>query len=415
MIEPQTTVIGDEFWCVWKDSEITMAFSHWRDNSEGAAADVKIGQLSTAATYWGRVSLSSPQSRANLVKGAMADLGPGAHWAPMVNVGCQRAMEHLRTGAPAVRLEPAPPAPTAWLLEKWIPRGETTVLFGDGGAGKSLLSLAIGASALGGGPVGRWALGPCTSLMYLDWESTQAELGARLWGLGEYLDRLPDPVPILYRRMARPLTEELAAVRREVAKERVDLVICDSLGPACGAEPESADAAVRAMNALRSIQGTTRLVIAHMSKQAADQERGSARPFGSVYVQNLARSVIEVRGHQEGETLEVSCYHRKVNAGPRAQPVGFRFAFDAEGHITVRATDPDLSRATLPAQILDTLKEGPKTPATIAGELGIGAKAVANELGRMKPTQVVRITPSSGGRGKETVWGRALKTDASQG
>lgn len=414
MIEPGVKQIGEELWFKWDDSQIMMEFSHWRDNSEGAAADVKIHQLSTAASYWGRVSLASPQSRANLVKGAAADLDPGIPWVQMVNIACQRAMDHLRAGSPAEQLEPAPHTDEQWLLPKWVPAKETTVLFGDGGAGKSLLALALTASSLSGLRLGSWVPGPSVCALYLDWESTKAEVNGRLWGLAEYLDRLSLPVPIHYRRMMRPLTDELSGVRKDVARLKVDLVICDSLGPACGAEPESADAAVRAMNALRSLPAT-RLVIAHMSKQAADQERGSARPFGSVYVQNLARSVIEVRGHQDGDTLDVSCYHRKVNAGARAKAVGFRFAFDSEGHITVRGHDADLSRAGIPAQILDNLKAGPKTGTTLAELIDADHGSIHRALSRMANRDIVALTGTKGGRSKETLWGLRLKTETRTG
>ena len=71
------------------------------------------------------------------------------------------------------------------------------------------------------------------------------------------------------------------------------------------------------MNALWSFAGTTRLVLAHVSKAAADQLSGAARPYGSVFVRNLARSAWELRRAEEAgpDELLIAAYHRKSTAG----------------------------------------------------------------------------------------------------
>ena len=131
----------------------------------------------------------------------------------------------------------------------------------------------------------------------------------------------------------------MVAIRAEVARIKPVLVTADSLGPACGAEPESADAAIRTLNALRSIT-PAKLVIAHVSKVMADQ-RGAARPFGSVFVQNLPRNVWELRKGEDEETeniLTVGLYHRKSNLGRLSSPFGLQFEF-AEKTIQIRAAE----------------------------------------------------------------------------
>src|SRR3989442_2622213 len=140
--------------------------------------------------------------------------------------------------------------------------------------------------------------------------------------------------------MTRALADEAPQLRADVARHGVELVIVDSLAPACGAEPEGADAAIRAMNALRSFAGTTRLVIAHVSKLAADQPKGATRPYGSVFVRNLARSAWELRRSDEAdEELVVAAYHRKRNEGRRSSPFGLTLGFAAHGAVTVQGSE----------------------------------------------------------------------------
>jgi len=155
-------------------------------------------------------------------------------------------------------------------------------------------------------------------------------------------------------------------------------VIVDSLAPACGPEPETADAAVRTMAALRSF-GTTNLVLAHVSKATADAP-GPARPFGSVFVRNLARVLWEIRRESDdADGLRLACYQRKNNLGPVAPSFGLHCVF-TEQAITLTALDlanaPDLlERATLWQRIVVALKTSDLTVEELA--LGLSAKATA--------------------------------------
>jgi hypothetical protein len=412
MPEPQLQPIGDELWLTWPSLQVAIGFTYVREAASGCSAEVVLSHVPSGQTFRGHCNLGSAQSRAGILRAATGLLNGDTPWPRLLHQGCQVALDHLRRGEPAEVVHPQAPAATRWFLPQLVPLGQTAVFFGDGGAGKSLLLLALALAALGGGQVGRWRPAPVHRALYLDWEVERSEVDARSWGLAELAERLPADRPLLYRGMRRALVDDLPAVRREVAQHHVDLVLCDSLGPACGAEPESADAAVRTLNALRTLTGTTRLVAAHMSKTAADQTKGAARPFGSVYVQNLARSVIEVRRDdlQEPQQLGLTCYHRKANSGSLQPAAGFRFYFDDLGYITVRTADADLTRSPLLTQIRTALLPGHSTVKNLSRLLDYPPPTIKKVLQRLENRDIVtRITGTHGGQGKETLWGLKLQ------
>jgi RecA-family ATPase len=72
------------------------------------------------------------------------------------------------------------PAPAQeWIVEPWIPRGEVTMLAGDGGGGKSILMLQLGVACDTGSEWLGIKVAPCNAL-YLSGEDPKDELHRRL-------------------------------------------------------------------------------------------------------------------------------------------------------------------------------------------------------------------------------------------
>jgi hypothetical protein len=347
---------------------------------------------------------------------------PDLPWRTILEVTCRSTARALRDSSATVALHGRRAVGPQHLVDPLAPRGQITVGFGDGGAGKGNLLVALAIAIAEGAPLpgGLFSTARCP-VLYLDWESDQDDLDDRValfrQGLG-----VGSVTRLHYRRMVRPLADEAPALRAEVSRLGVGFVVVDSLAPACGAEPESADAAIRAHNALRSLGPVTSWCIAHVTKAAADQ-RGPARPFGSVFVQNLARSVWEIRRSeeiQERDELRIALYHRKVNRGRLHAPIGLRFRFTPEA-ITVHEADlaeaPDLlARSGVVNQVLTALRAGAKTVPTLAEELGIKPDTVSKTLRRLSKSdngRVVRLSPEGvTGRGAEALWGlRTSKAD----
>lgn len=400
----QLTRLGDSYFVV-HPGDIVCEFQQVTEHRDGLTAELSVTHGGFLA-HWGRLALASSVARATAAKAAGAAV-PHPSWPRLIDEACHLVVRAARQGQPATPLEPKAPEPGRWLVDGLIPHGETSIVFGDGGAGKSLFALAFAVCALTGDPLATWAVQGVTRVLYLDWESSRRDHETRLWALLGPRAPLP-PGSILYRPMTRPVAEDAGELRAIVARERVDLVICDSLGPACGAEPETAGAATQALNALRSCAPATRLVIAHVSKMEADRTRGASRPFGSVYVANLARSVIEARRTESAEEQEftLTLTHTKSNAGPRRAQTALRWIFDPEGYIGVMKGQPDLARAPLPARILAQLRGGAQTVQALAEDLEVSGEAVRARLNELRTVQkVVRLTDFGGGKAKKNLWG----------
>lgn len=207
--------------------------------------------------------------------------------------------------------------------------------------------------------------------------------------------------------MSRALSDDAVVIRGEISRHQIGHVIVDSLAPACGSEPEGADALIRTFNALRSFGTVTRLVLAHMSK-AAIEAKGSAKPYGSVFAFNLSRNIWQLQRSETDDgagEMVIAGYHRKSNAGPLLPPLGLRFQFHT-GMTTLHAHDitqtADLAaKASLAYRIQSALTNGAQTAVEVAESIDAKEESVAAKLRELKGKgKVIRLPDSEYGRGR---------------
>jgi len=411
-LEPLVTPVGDDLRLAWPGHRVTLDLSHLHEGREGITAELLVTSAIHGEIHWGRLNLLSGPARTTLVK-TLERAAPIAPWALVLERACRLTALHVREGAPVVCLMPRRAPVTRHLISKLVLAGQTNVLFGDGDSGKSLTALAlmVAAGAPCDLPAGLTPTGdePVRGL-YLDYEGCQEDHEDRLANLLDSLG-LTEAPPILYRQMVRPLADEAAFLRAQISQHRIGFVIVDSLAPACGPEPEGADAAVRTFTALRSFGAVTRLVVAHVSHASAAQRTGPAKPFGSIFNFNLARNMWEVRRAEDPGpgTLVQGLYHRKFNAGERQPPFGLRFTF-SEDSITLQAHDmgqePDLvARASVSQRLLAALRSGAFTTAELAGQVGASELTVRRALERLREKELVVSLPDT----KPMRWGLASR------
>jgi len=404
---PEIALVGDAVRVTWPALTVETLLTHGRDHAAGITAELAI-TLGGVPVHWARLDLTSTSGRENVVR-KLKDIDRGLPWRPILETLCYEGAKAFRASSPFICLMPRlRPEAQRFLIPKLLVRRESNVAFADGGHGKSLLGLAVGVVATGIPLPGIAPASEPVRVLYLDWESTKEEHEDRLFKLlaGAGVREAP---PILYREMTRPLLEEASAVRAVISEHKIGLVIVDSLAPASGAEPESPDAAVRTLTALRSFSQTTRFALAHVSKVSAEQRSGPTRPFGSVFIQNLGRNVWEIRGAQDEDSdeLRMGLYHRKVNSGRLVSHPGLRFRFDADSIQLAPmdiAQEPELVvRASLPKRILTALAGGALTVDEVAEHIGASQDSVAAKLRALRVKRaVVRLDNDEQGRGR---WG----------
>ncbi len=101
-----------------------------------------------------------------------------------------------------------------------------------------------------------------------------------------------------------------------VAEHDIELVILDSVGPACG-DIMAPDLIIRAFNAVRHITsytGAAALLLGHTTKEDRKQGNQYRLPLGSIYFENLPRATWELRSEEgDSDVLEVGLFSRKSN------------------------------------------------------------------------------------------------------
>lgn len=398
-------LVGDSYYVSL--GEGVLAFAGLEEHRGDLGAMVTATNTATGKTFWGRVNLAAPRSRADLAR-TLDERCRGADWRTMLDDGAAEVARRHMAGEPAVELIGEPPqASAAWWVPGLVPMDVVTLLFGKGGSGKSITALALALSSLRPAALGGsrgWAVRPMRSVLYLDWEADQGAVWRRAWGLAG-AEGVEIPPGLHYLRMTRPLAQSIQQVSQAIRDHQVEALIVDSWVPATGTNARNdADGTSQIMAAIRTL-GRTTLGIAHVTNAAADGEAES-RPFGSVFNQNLARSLVEVTSESEGNALRVSYRHTKVNDGALARSRGLVFTYAEDGQIAVESGEPDLTKMSLPEQIKRVLASGAKPGHEIAEEIGESVESVTRILRRGDGRTFTRTEGGqAGGRGRKVLWG----------
>ena len=331
-------------------------------------------------------------------------------WQRYLNDAVQWVIHEYRSGEPGIPLTeiPEPEGGSKSLLPPILAADGATILFGDGGAGKSSLALAIAASLHSGLDVipGLQPAGK-RNVLYLDWEWSGYVHRKRLESLWATID---GPMPgIIYVPCRLSLKDERDRIRRIIRDHDAGYAIIDSVGLAAGGSPNEDQVVIDFFAALRQL-GIDSTLIAHIGKM--DAKGTPDKPYGNSYWHHMARATWYVKGSDEESadgTLTTGLYNRKANEGQRvAQPIGLRWHFRDDQTWVERiqvTSEPSLaSQLSTPKRIFLLLKAGPLTIHEIADEVGAEADTVRKALQRGE--SFVKLP---GGGGEPDRWGLAAR------
>lgn len=287
-------------------------------------ADVK---TNNGVLHVSRFNLMAAPTRSSLAK-LLASRTPGhdMDWYDGLEILCQNVLiaESKSEDITEVGQDERTPWEQNWLVEPFVLRDRTCMIFGPGGVGKSLIALTTGVSVATGEEIIP-GVHPMVEgrVLYLDWETSATTINDRVQAIAA--GHGISPPKLLYRRCVKPLAEDLEELAAIISSKDVKLVIVDSVAYAVGALGEHGDAnegVLRMHEAIR-LMGATAFLIDHVNKVDARTKPGEASPYGSVYKTNAVRMSWEVRKapSPEGE-LRINVYHAKSNDTHQLDPLG---------------------------------------------------------------------------------------------
>lgn len=394
---------------VWEQEKISVRIDRLREDGHNNVTGEILVQTLLPATpshlHQARLNLTSTAARRTLAT-QLRERIEEPDWTMIVEQACVLVLQKHREGEPAIDLKdmPAPEGPH-YRLEPLLPEGHPSLIFGAGGVGKSLLALYF-AVLVSSGYQWHNLIAMPGRVLFLDFETSGSELRERAIAIEAGL-RDPGGSDIVYRFCVQPLANDIEQIQRIVSDRQIELVIIDSLGPACGGNPNDSEPVIAYFRALRSLRITT-LTIDHPAKNAT-----TATPYGSVYKLNLSRSVFELRKEQEpGEdAMRLGLFHRKTNFGKLLPPIGLHVAFTPTSitfsPCAVRDV-PELAEGMSTRQRIEDLllAAGPLKVSEMAEELDVSQASVRRTLNRFKGRTFTRLTG-----GPEASWAMATSEE----
>ena len=251
-----------------------------------------------------------------------------------------------------------------WRVDNLLVESDISLLWADGGTGKSFFALFLGTLIQQGYMSSEHGLiVEPGNVLFLDYETSATEIAvrAKLIQTGLNIDT-PDATKtsskIIYRRCDQPFAEEVDRIRDIIHNHSIDVVIIDSMGMAVGGDIQDAFEITHFFRELRKLKKTV-LVISHANRQGTF--------FGSAYTYNSSRLVWEAKRSGSNETgMDFSLFCRKANNVSMQPPQSWSVEFKdntavvyTRGDVFATDTAGELSYRDLVYRILS--EEGGKT------------------------------------------------------
>src|SRR4030095_15636273 len=213
-------------------------------------------------------------------------------------------------GEPVIELADVTPRPQSWLLDGVLPEGRTSLLFGDGMSTKSIQAVAMALAVVTGRAIGPYRPTMTGPVLYADAETDEEEQAERAHRIALALGLPGVPRGFFYQQQLRSLVSSRQGLRDAIDATGAVFVVLDSAGALANGSLNEDQVAIAMSNALRALGRVTRLVISHVSKATAAQEKGRGRAVGSIFFENYARSLLEARREgQDATRLLGGLYH----------------------------------------------------------------------------------------------------------
>lgn len=418
MNDPKVTFTPDSYVFLYDDLEVVLD-RFLEDRRDGLKAEVEVRsslQPAPGLVHYGRITLTSTQSRSQFVHACQARVGEGWHdetdFAAIVGDVCVRSLKHWREGDPPVSLlEVDPSVRPKWLLHPFVEYGGPTVLFAYGESGKSLFALAMAATVASGRNIVGELMGEPANVLYLDWEADKETHAERLFALcrGAGIGELNH---VYHHSMVASIAEAGPAIRKLVATMQIGMIVIDSMGMARSGSAVEAEPTVQVYRAVRSLR-VPALIVDHIAKDAGDGNN----PYGSIYTNNLARITWRLDAVKEEGKPEysVALTNKKGNNMERQRRLAYRVAFDYDESreiaaaqvlrtITIETLDPlnvpEFNRSAPLAQRLlhEIASGGPMVAEELADQLGEDQAQVRARLADLRKKGAVK-------KGETGKWG----------
>ena len=378
-----------------------------RDDHDIISAEIALRNGNATPIYISRYNLFSSPTRKGLANDIDSILHlPDFDWRKTIEYISKTTILQHRESQPMIKIGKLPPmAGPRWRLKPLIPEGDTSVLFGPGGAGKSMLALICGIAVQHG-----WQLPGLEAtqgnVAYFDWEWGENEHNQRMKSIaaGMQLDFTPE---LYYQYVYQKIEDVIDTIRQRIMSNNIKFAIFDSKVATLGGAKEAKENSEPLFRSLRSLEGVSCLVIDHTTKDVDGKTRS---PYGDIFGTWRPRHVVEIKSVMERENeLNLGLFKYKSNLAPsmlRGQfPLGFTIK-ETDCGTTIELLDiggvPELAeRMSLKMRIMDCLKSGPKTRSEIATVLNSKPDTIKLQLWRGKGFIFINLDPHL----KEPRWG----------
>ena len=318
----------------WAKERIKITASRLGEHSDGLKGEILIQSTNPkdGHIHQAQFNYSSSMTRKKLADD-LSKRSPDITWDDILEQLCFHVTKIFRTGQEVVMISSTDldAIPPQYVVKPLILKKEINMIYGEGGVGKSAISLYLAAI---GACFGEWdnighKLGlerivPFKTLV-LDWETHQDAVRWRWKQIIAGIGATSQGFFIEYRQCGTRLADDLEAIQTAIEEKHPDLVIIDSVGAAAGGDINTQNVAMEFMNAVRALNITT-LLIHHTAKS----NNGKPTPFGSVYFTNASRNIWQIERTQKEATqkIQVGLFHVKANYSEKFNPIGIEISFE---------------------------------------------------------------------------------------